>query len=446
MVTLTRLSRPSVKFIDDYCHNYRQLFDEVRNYEAFKLLHLGLLSELPRKSLPQIARAVGLSNSQSLHHFLQNSTYSTSALTATRLKLILELIGEQEIILCIDESGDVKKGKATDYVSKQYIGNLGKTARGIVSVNAYAVVGQITYPLLFKIFKPKRCLLPGDTYKTKPQLAVEILQELTEMGFQISLVLADSLYGESGDVIGTLQQLGLHFIVAIRSNHGVWLAPGQQVRYNGWKPYQQQLSHRQSESRCIREIIFGKRQRLRYYQITKGETPEPTGDNSWYIMTNIEGKIQLKVAQPYSWRNWIEYGFKQVKNELGWADYRLTNYPSIERWWSLVFSAYLLVSIHANNFSERESARDTTKKITLTSQLIAQFQQHCGWDNAQTWKSALNNLRLIIQPYIFACLLAPWLEVFQLRYLSRELWKLVHYLNQLPTLLNNRVVTNLVAA
>ena len=111
-----------------------------------------------------------------------------------------------------------------------------------------------------------------------------------------------------------------------------------------------------------------------------------------------------------------------------------------------MFSAYLLVSIHANNFSERESARDTTKKITPTSQLIAQFQQHCWWDKAQTWKSALNNLRLIIQPYIFACLLAPWLEVFQLRYLSRELWKLVHYLNQFPTLLNDQVVTNLVAA
>ena len=235
MVTLPRPSRPSVKFIEDYFHNYRQLFDEVRNYEAFQLLHLGLLSERPRKSLPQIARAVGLSNSQSLHHFLQNATWEASALTATRLKLILQLIGEQEIILCIDETGDVKKGKATDYLSKQYIGNLGKTAREIVSVNAYAVVGEITYPLLFKNFKPKGCLLPEDTYNTKPQLAIEFLQELTEIGFHISLVLADSLYGESGDVVGTLERLGLHFIVAIGSNHGVWLAPGQRVRYNGWK-------------------------------------------------------------------------------------------------------------------------------------------------------------------------------------------------------------------
>jgi SRSO17 transposase len=90
-----------------------------------------------------------LPNSQSLHHFLQNAIWDSKALTATRSNFIHNLIGEQEMILCIDETGDVKKGKATDYVSKQYIRNLGKTARGIVSVNAYAVVGGITYPLLF---------------------------------------------------------------------------------------------------------------------------------------------------------------------------------------------------------------------------------------------------------------------------------------------------------
>jgi SRSO17 transposase len=52
-------------------------------------------------------------------------------------------------------TGDKKAGKTTDYVARQYIGNLGKTANGIVSVNAYAVVGNITYPLIFKVFKPR---------------------------------------------------------------------------------------------------------------------------------------------------------------------------------------------------------------------------------------------------------------------------------------------------
>ncbi len=61
---------------------------------------------------------------------------------------------------------------------------------------------------------------------------MEILREIKEWGFNVKLVLADSLYGESGDVIGVLSQLKLHFIVAIRSNHPVWLLPGQRVRYN----------------------------------------------------------------------------------------------------------------------------------------------------------------------------------------------------------------------
>ena len=66
MVTAPRPATPTVKFIDDYCQNYQNLFSDVRNYEAFKLLLLGLRSELPRKSLLCIAPSVGLSHSQSL--------------------------------------------------------------------------------------------------------------------------------------------------------------------------------------------------------------------------------------------------------------------------------------------------------------------------------------------------------------------------------------------
>ena len=80
----------------------------------------------------------------------------------------------------------------------------------------------------------------------------------------------------------------------------------------------------------MREIIFGQRRHLRYYQIRKTNTPDPTGDESWYIMTNLSIDLSLNVAQLYSLRNWIEYGFKQVKSELGWADFRLTDYESIE--------------------------------------------------------------------------------------------------------------------
>jgi len=61
-----RPAKPTVKFVDEYCQWYQPLFAEVRSFEAFKQLHLGLISEVKRKSLPAIAR---LDNAQSLHHF-----------------------------------------------------------------------------------------------------------------------------------------------------------------------------------------------------------------------------------------------------------------------------------------------------------------------------------------------------------------------------------------
>ncbi len=72
----SREAHPTIGFIDDYCQLYEGLFPEVRSYEAFKFLHLGMISEIKRKSLPAIARAVGLDNHQNLHHFLTESPWT----------------------------------------------------------------------------------------------------------------------------------------------------------------------------------------------------------------------------------------------------------------------------------------------------------------------------------------------------------------------------------
>ena len=401
-------------------------------FECFKYLHLGMLSEIPRKSLPEIAKVAGLKDGQGLHHFLKDSEWKVESLRETRLWLTKLMVGEREIILIIDETGDKKKGKTTDYVARQYIGNLGKTENGIVSVNAYAVVEGLTYPLLFKVFKPKTCLHRSDEYKTKPQLAQEILKELRNWDFRIKLVLADSLYGESGDVIRLLEKSNLDYIVAIRSNHGVLMAPGAKKRYNRWRAYEQKLVGKQTEIRYIREIIFGKRRTTRYYQISKRDVPDPSGAESWYIMTNLQGNITLDVAPLYSLRNWIEYGFKQVKNELGWADFRLTDYPSIERWWEIVMSAYLLVSIQANYFRGETTLVELqpTAKGSSFASSVGLFNLHPRWEKGTTWKSALNNLRLIIQPFIFSCLIKPWLQVFKIPGMKRCFLKLVEFMNQ----------------
>lgn len=67
-------------------------------------------------------------------------------------------------------------------------------------------------------------------------------------------------------------------------------------------------------------------------------------------MTDLPGDIQLSVGNTYGLRKEIEYSFKQSKNELGWADYRVTDYQEIERWWETVFSVYFMVSLQLSAF------------------------------------------------------------------------------------------------
>ncbi len=52
----TREARPTIRFVDQYCQLYADLFSDVRSFEAFKYLHLGMISEIKRKSLPAIAK------------------------------------------------------------------------------------------------------------------------------------------------------------------------------------------------------------------------------------------------------------------------------------------------------------------------------------------------------------------------------------------------------
>jgi SRSO17 transposase len=402
----TRPAIPTVAFIDQYCAPYRALFSNVRHFEQFTALHLGLLAETRHKSLPRLGKTVQV-DPQALHHFLANADWSVEALRTQRLKLLRQALGESPIILCIDETGDRKKGHTTDYVASQYIGNLHTVANGVVSVNAYGLLGSTTFPLLFRIFKPQSRLKPGDVYKTKPQLAMEIIEELLSLGFHIRVVLADSLYGESGPFISALHRLGLQYVVALRSNHGVWLLPGQRIRQTRWRPFERVFTDGTSEQRFLRETIYGTRRAVRYYQITTDPRTLPP-ETTWDVMTNQPGKIEQTVGNTFGLRTWVEYGFKHAKDDLGWADYRVTDYASIERWWDLVMSAYTLVSLQtlaASSASADSSAADAASPVP------APLSEHPARDTGGGWKHHLNNLRLLLQPHVCACLLLPWLPL-----------------------------------
>lgn len=409
----------TVKFIDEYCQIYQNIFPEVRSFEAFKYLHMGMVSDIKRKTLPSIAKVVGLENHQPLHHFLTESPWDAKELRKQRLELILYVLQGRPIVIIIDETGDKKKGDTTDYVKRQYIGNLGKTDNGIVAVTAYAVLSGMTFPLIFEVYKPKERLLPGDHYLTKPEIAAKMLKELQSMGFKFNLVLADSLYGESEkNFVQVLNDFQLNFILAIRSNHKAWGVTNSKVKYSKWLRFKRVFSDLSSEDRYIREIICGNNLEIRYWQITTDFEALPR-NTTWYVLSKFPEITPREVGNFYGLRTWVEYGLKQGKNELGWADFRLTSYPQIEKWWEMVFSAYLLVSLHSEQL------------LKLPPQSASPFSSHPWWDKGNSWNSILNNLRLILQPFLLFNLIKPWLQVFLVPQLAEGFWQLQRLVNRL---------------
>jgi SRSO17 transposase len=126
-----------------------------------------------------------------------------------------------------------------------------------------------------------------------------------------------------------------------------------------------------------REYIgnLGKRRTIQYWQITT-DKKTISNDSSWFVMTKIPNLKYKQVGEIYKIRAQVEQGFRNSKNELGWADFRLTNYADIQKWWELVMCAYLMVCLH---------------NVSLNPAVVPvpdTYQQHSLWDSGTGWKSA----------------------------------------------------------
>ena len=70
--------------------------------------------------------------------------------------------------------------------------------------------------------------------------------------------------------------------------------------------------------------------------------------STWYLLTNLARPAGRRAQQTqlseivgaYGLRNWVEQGYKQVKDELGWADFQVRSDRAIRRHWTLVCLAF----------------------------------------------------------------------------------------------------------
>ena len=217
---------------------FNDCFHRSESRDHFYLYMVGQFSELERKSIEPIALKVEDGNVRPMQRFISDAEWNDNEILNKYHNLVNEDLGTAEGALIFDETGFIKKGNDSIGVSRQYCGSIGKVENCQVGVFA-AYASPYGYALLDKRlfipqkwfsddYKPRRknCKLPEDTeFKTKPQLAVEMLNNISETGIiPFKYVLADSLYGTSPEFIEAVESCaGTTYFVQVPEDTRCWL-------------------------------------------------------------------------------------------------------------------------------------------------------------------------------------------------------------------------------
>jgi len=338
----------------------------------------GQFSELERKSIEPIALNVKGGNVRAMQRFVSDAPWDDNKIMIKYRNLVASDLQSPDGALIFDESGFAKKGNESIGVAKQYCGNLGKVDNSQVGVFA-AYASEAGYSLVDKrLFIPekwfgdeyesrrKKCKLPEETiFRTKPQLAVEMLNNLADEGtLPFKYILADSLYGISPEFIEAANKLvGTTYFVSVPDKTLCWLKSPVTVerkyKYKGEQRTKTVLVATEKKPISVSALAKNTNDYFWYrrkvsegtkgpivYEFTRrrvklsgkglpqqevwvvirrsiGKNPEYS-----YYISNASSSARLPLFVWLSGMRWaIEQCFKETKSELGMDQYEVRKFP-----------------------------------------------------------------------------------------------------------------------
>jgi hypothetical protein len=368
--------------LEDYAAQFDALFTRLAQRRGLRAYLQGLL--LPRdrnKTMTALAGAepvVGGQHAavQGLQWFLSESTWDHERVNQRRVQLLVAdpaTAPHDQGVLVLDDTGDRKAGRHTAHVARQYLGSVGKTDNGIVAVSSLWADERVYWPVHVIPYTPASRLAKGKRdpgFRTKPQLAAELVQAARQAGICFRAVVADCFYGDNEGFTEALGRAGEAFVLAVKPRKGAW-APAEEAHtpreaaaelaWSGpeqpgdWTPVTRRFrdGHTQTwwaADASLPAAGWGPDRRLRLVVATTDPATLPKL-STWYLVTNLArpGHRRASAFAPadlaeivrlYSLRNWVEQGYKQVKHELGWADFQVRGDRAIRRHWQLVACAF----------------------------------------------------------------------------------------------------------
>jgi len=370
-----------------------------------------------RKNMDRMAEVVPESKSRNLQQFITHSKWDHREVIDHVAQGSDVLLGD-ELNACflIDESGYGKQGKGSVGVSRQWLGRLGKVDNGQVAVYGALAKGQYVAPVDVRLYlprewtdDPKRCDKAGipknaREFRTKTELALEIVEHSREIGLRYGWVGADAGYGKGPGFCFALDEMGETFMVDLHSDFQVYLEDPkpylpQKKTKSGRSFIKYQSDHKAIEVKSLLDSLSTQRwKKMTLRETTRGALKvlicrvkvyiwdgESDKVKCWSVIItkslggNPDIKISLTNAPQHvalkrlGWmqrqRFWIERAFEDAKSECGMADYQVRKWSGWHHHMALVMMAMLFM------LSEKISHKDGFPLLSCADieELLAHF-------------------------------------------------------------------------
>ena len=211
-----------------------------RKRESFAMYAFGILGDGERKSAEPIAARACADPEQTnnvhskLLYFLGRSEWDDRAVRLEAARYAIEAVEDREPVTTwiIDDTGFLKQGTHSVGVQRQYTGSAGKITNCQVGVSLAVATGSEQIPVDFELYLPaswiddlprrREARIPDSmTFKTKVQLALEMIERAKGNGVPGDILLADSAYGDCTDFRNAVRKLGFDFAVGVLPTLGV---------------------------------------------------------------------------------------------------------------------------------------------------------------------------------------------------------------------------------
>lgn len=220
----------------------RPLFRRVEPFEQAGKYVTALISDLPRKNGWTIAEHAGDVCPDPTQRLLNRAVWDHDAAMAVIRRFVVEALHTQPLVVAaLDESGQEKDGAGTAGVQRQYMGCAGRIANGVNTVycsyatgSGHALVAARIYVPADQLADPdRRAMLgigPDAVFRSKPQLAMDILADMVTDATMPAWCAGDEVYGRSGELRSFCEDNTIGYVLRVGRAFHTDLAAGVRMR------------------------------------------------------------------------------------------------------------------------------------------------------------------------------------------------------------------------